>query len=43
MRIDHVSIKGKLHGMWQALYGCRVFDFKKMNRCFAHVSPELLG
>jgi hypothetical protein len=43
MRIDHVSIKGKLYGMWQALYGRRVFDFKEMNRRFAHVSPELLG
>ena len=37
------SIKGKLYGMWQALYGRRVFDFKEMNRRFAHVSPELLG
>jgi hypothetical protein len=43
MRIDHVSIKGKLYGMWPTLYGRRVFDFKEMNRRFAHVSPELLG
>jgi hypothetical protein len=42
MRIDHVSIKGKLHGVWQALYGCGVFDFKEMNCRFARVSLELL-
>ena len=43
MRIDHVSIQGKLHGVWRAPYGGRVFDFKELNRRFAHVSPELLA
>ncbi len=32
LRIDHVSIKGKLLGVWQALYGGSVPDFNKMNR-----------
>jgi len=32
MRIDHVSIKGKLLGVWQAFYGGRVLDFKEMTR-----------
>jgi hypothetical protein len=41
LRIDHVSSKGKLLGVWQALYGGCVRDFKEMNRRFAHVSPEL--
>ena len=40
MRIDHLSIKGKLYGMWQALYGRRVFDFKEMNRRFAQRLPR---
>lgn len=43
MRIDHVSIQGKLHGVWRAPDGGRVFDFKELNRRFAHVSPELLA
>ena len=43
MRIDHVSIKGKLHGVWQTLYGGGVLDFKEMTRRFARVSPKLLG
>jgi len=38
MWIDHVSIKGKLHGVWQALYGGGVFDFKEINRRFG-LSP----
>lgn len=42
MRIDHVTIQGKLHGVWQALGG-GVFDFKEMNRRFAHVCPKFLG
>jgi hypothetical protein len=41
LRIDHVSAKGKLLGVWQALYSGGVFDFKEMIRRFAHVSPEL--
>jgi hypothetical protein len=32
LRIDHVAIKGKLLGVWQALYSGSVLDFKKMNR-----------
>jgi hypothetical protein len=32
LRIDHVSIKGKLLGVWQAFYGGRVLDFKEMTR-----------
>ena len=39
LRVDHVSIKGKLLGVWQALYSGCVLDFKEMNRRFAHVSP----
>lgn len=41
LRIDHVSTKGKLLGVWQALYSGCVLDFKEMNRRFAYVSPEL--
>jgi hypothetical protein len=41
MRIDHISTKGKLHGVWQDL-GCgSVFDFKEMNRRLANVCPKL--
>jgi hypothetical protein len=32
LRIDHVSIQGKLLGVWQAFYGGRVLDFKEMTR-----------
>jgi len=42
LRIDHVSIKGTLHGVWQALYGGSVFDFQEMNRRFSRL-PEILG
>jgi len=38
MRIDHITIKGELHGVWKALYDGRVFDFKEMNRRLARVS-----
>jgi len=31
LRIDHVSIKGKLLGVWQALYRRGVLDFKEIN------------
>jgi hypothetical protein len=31
LRIDHVSIKGKLFGVWQALYSGGVLDFKEMS------------
>jgi hypothetical protein len=41
MRIDHVSIKGKLPGVWQALYSGGVFDFKEMNPRFCWRFPEL--
>jgi hypothetical protein len=37
LRIDHISTKGLLLGVWQTLYGGRVFDFKEMNRCFIQV------
>jgi hypothetical protein len=37
LRIDHVSIKGKLLGVWQAFYSGRVLDFKEMNCCVVHV------
>jgi hypothetical protein len=43
LRIDHASIKGKLHGVWQALYGGGVLDFKEMNRRFCLSLPELLA
>jgi hypothetical protein len=42
MWIDHASIKGKLHGVWPALCGGGVFDFKEMNRRFCSRFPELL-
>jgi hypothetical protein len=32
LRIDHVSIKGKLLGVWQAFYSGGVLDFKEMTR-----------
>ncbi len=41
MRIDHVSIKGKLPGVWQALYSGGVLDFKEMNPRFCWRFPEL--
>ncbi len=41
LRIDHVSIKGKLLGVWQALYSGGVLDFKEMNRLLAQTSEEL--
>jgi hypothetical protein len=31
LRTDHTSIKGTLHGIWQASY-CGVFDFHEVNR-----------
>jgi hypothetical protein len=40
LRTDHVSIKGKLLGVWQALHGGRVLDFKEMAAPFVHVFPE---
>lgn len=42
LRIDHVSIKGKMHGVWQASCG-GLFDSKEMNRRLAHGSPKSLG
>jgi hypothetical protein len=30
LRIDYVSIKGQLFGVWQALYSRGVFDFKEV-------------
>jgi hypothetical protein len=32
LRLDYVSIEGKLLGMWQALHSGGVLDFKEMNR-----------
>ena len=32
LRIDHVSIEGKLLGVWQAFYSGGVLDFKEMTR-----------
>jgi hypothetical protein len=40
LRIDHVSLKGKLLGVRQALHSGRVLNFKEMNRRFDHVFPE---
>jgi hypothetical protein len=40
LRIDHVSIKGKLLGVWQALYRGGVLDFKEMTHRLVHVSQE---
>jgi hypothetical protein len=39
LRTDHVSIKGKLLGVWQALHSGRVLDFKEMNRSFCSRFP----
>ena len=41
LRADHVSIKGKLLGVWQAVYGGRVLDFKEMTA--ASSVPENLS
>jgi hypothetical protein len=30
LRIDHISIKAKLPGVWQALYSRSVFEFREM-------------
>jgi hypothetical protein len=32
LRIDHISIKGKLPGVWQALYSGGVLDFEEVKR-----------
>ncbi len=40
LRTDHVSIKGKLLGVWQALHSSCVLDFKEMNCRIDHVFPE---
>jgi hypothetical protein len=32
LRLDHVSIEGKLPGMWQTVHSGGVLDFKEMNR-----------
>jgi len=40
LRIDHIPLKGKLLGVWQALYSSGVLDFKEMNLRFALVSLE---
>jgi hypothetical protein len=40
LRTDHISIKGKLLGVWQALHGGRALDFKEMTAPFVHVFPE---
>ena len=41
LRLDHLSIEGKLLGMWQTLHSGGVLDFKEMSRGFAHIPPEL--
>jgi hypothetical protein len=33
-------LQGKLLGVWQALHGGRVLDFKEMTAPFVHVLPE---
>lgn len=43
MRIDHITTKGDLHGVWKALYGGSVFDFEEMNRSLLTFSPKFLG
>jgi hypothetical protein len=40
LRIDHASIKGKLLGVWQALYSGGVLDFKEINRRLAQASED---
>jgi len=40
LRTDHVSVKGKLLGVWQALHGGQVLDFKEMVAPFVHVFLE---
>jgi hypothetical protein len=40
LRIDHVSIKGKLPGVWQALYRGGVFDVEEVIQRCVHVVPE---
>jgi hypothetical protein len=39
--IDHVSIKGKLLGVWQALYSGGVLDFKEINRRLVQASEKV--
>jgi hypothetical protein len=36
LRVDHVSIKGKLLGVWQTLYSGGVFDLREITRPFVH-------
>jgi hypothetical protein len=36
LRIDHATIKGKLLGVWQALYSGGVLDLKEMNCRLVH-------
>jgi hypothetical protein len=43
LRIDHVSIKGMLPGVWPALYDGGVLDFKEMNQRMVQISHELRG
>lgn len=40
LRTGHLSIKGELLGVWQALHSSRVLDFKEMNCRIDHVFPE---
>ena len=40
LRIDHVPVKGKLLGVWQAFYSGGVLDFKEMNRPYVYVLPQ---
>ncbi len=41
LRIDNVPIKGKLLGVWQAVYSSGVLNFKEMNRHIIHVPQNL--
>jgi hypothetical protein len=41
LRIDHISTKGKLLGVWQAVNGGGALDFKEMNRRLGPRFPRI--
>jgi hypothetical protein len=41
LRIDYIPTKGKLLGVWQALNGGGVLDFKEMNRSVGPRFPRI--
>src|SRR5258708_39773368 len=41
VRVDHVSIKGNLPGVWRALYSRNVLDFEEINRGLTPLSVWL--